>query len=285
MKENNIVWTYKNLEIVDNIEEKNWVTKYTRYYWPSSKIEYVKTWIAVPIWWSIFNTSEYDMFEIADFDNPVIKDILERIDTSIEKNKGIKDQMKKYLEDNSNYDFDSELYYTLLNISAILYNSLNKFEDDGNLQSRSTIIHWDNNTLSNVVLNNKAVCVEFSLIAQKFLQDKNVKSVFFSWEVLWNKEDEFWEKHTFIILESEKWLFVFDPSNPIVFREWSILPRISKTDVDFFSKIKRGWTALVEFTELLWKNTIYYWTWTWSSIFPEFDIVKDKIKASIEWIN
>jgi len=64
------------------------------------------------------------------------------------------------------------LYYILLNITAVLKKYLNNFSELKKVQDREAILDSNDNTLSNVLLNNKAACVEFSLIAQKYLQDK-----------------------------------------------------------------------------------------------------------------
>jgi len=50
-----IVWPYHNLEVAEKVGWKDDIVEYVRYFWPSSKIENIQSWEAIPVWWSMFN--------------------------------------------------------------------------------------------------------------------------------------------------------------------------------------------------------------------------------------
>ena len=68
--------------------------------------------------------------------------------------------------------------------------------------------------LSEVVSGKSAECAEIALLAHEWLNRQGIPNQYFSGNVMWNKEWEFSEPHSFILIPQEHGAIIFDPSNP-----------------------------------------------------------------------
>jgi len=86
--------------------------------------------------------------------------------------------------------------------------------------------------LSDVFEANSAECAEVAALAQKYLQENNISSSYFSGDVLWTTDDQFTEKHSFIVIRIGVRIFIYDPANPIMSTQ-GIMPGLYYTDNSF----------------------------------------------------
>ncbi len=112
--------------------------------------------------------------------------------------------------------------------------------------------------LSDVFEYKSAECAEIAALAQYFLQGEGVDSSFFSGEVLWNKDDEFGEKHSFVILrDKDKQQYIFDPANPTKMQH-GIYPSLYTVKPDFDAEVRKGQKRFVAGTNILTKREVSY---------------------------
>jgi hypothetical protein len=94
-------------------------------------------------------------------------------------------------------------------------------------------------TLSQILSDNHARCIEIALLAQKFLSEKGVKSRLFSGEALFNYtsgEANTPAPHTFLIIEHQGQEYIFDPANPTVLQNGTVLFSLLKPCTTFASR-------------------------------------------------
>lgn len=90
--------------------------------------------------------------------------------------------------------------------------------------------------LSESFVKGNAMCVEISLLAKKFLDMKGYESYLLSGEALFKYEkgaENIPQAHTFLVIKHNGQELVFDPSNPHVFANNSVVPKILKPRVPF----------------------------------------------------
>lgn len=121
--------------------------------------------------------------------------------------------------------------------------------------------------LSEVFENHGAECAEIAALAQYFLQDEGVNSSFFSGEVLWSKEDEFGEKHTFIVIEDRGRQYIFDPANPTKTQD-GIYPSLYMLKADFNAEARKGQKKFVAGTNILTKQEAFYGVGNGTNVSP-----------------
>ena len=68
--------------------------------------------------------------------------------------------------------------------------------------------------LSTVLKQDAAMCSEVALLAHKYLVDRGSNAKFVAGSVLWSRDDEFPEQHSFVAIERETDVLLYDPSNP-----------------------------------------------------------------------
>ncbi len=93
--------------------------------------------------------------------------------------------------------------------------------------------------LSEVFKENAAECAEIAALAQYFLQQKNINSSYFSGEVLWDKNEEFSGRHTFIVIRHGEKTYIYDPANPIETTQGKF-PNIYSVEANFDKEVRRG---------------------------------------------
>lgn len=235
---------------------------YTESYpaWAKNSSE-VKNWDKIISWSHSFAIADYDIFD----------SFFEELDEHIIKNK-----VKFSNEEISSLEsskFSTELYIKLGIFNSLINKKFPVQED--NPISRDDI-YSKNKTplLSELFKNGNQACVEYSMLAQKFLQDNNIKSSIFFWEVLWSLEniedldnDEiYWSAHTYIIIELNNKTFIYDPANPI-----HHYPRVLEVPWNFYEQMKNPRFShskvLLESKDIIFWVKSHYWTGTWDSIY------------------
>ncbi len=96
--------------------------------------------------------------------------------------------------------------------------------------------------LSDLFAKNQAECVEYSLLAKKFLDDHQIESQIMSGEMLRNyvpDGDNFTSAHTFLIIKHKDKEFIFDPANPSFSEEGTPILNLSKPCKSLSSQIDR----------------------------------------------
>ncbi|MDQ7009296.1 MAG: hypothetical protein Q9M94_03325 [Candidatus Gracilibacteria bacterium] len=266
------------LDVTSTIIRNGNIPKLTKYYGNTIKIDEIKDGDYIPVGGSILNDG-YSIFEIADFKSPIITDFMDKINHSLLKNQDNREFIKKDLKTKTN--FNGDLFYTLFVMGLVFgkYFNKNKNKNNSSLEIRSNILKGDNNCLSEVLKNNEGMCVEISLLAQKFFQDNNIKSSLFNGELLRNIDHEFGEQHTFLIISTEEGDFIFDPSNPFIYDNGIPFPKILKSN--FLDEMKKGSNIYVECEDIYFGKKFYYGNSTGLNIRPEFDIIKEKVVSLI----
>lgn len=121
--------------------------------------------------------------------------------------------------------------------------------------------------LSEVFESNSAECAEIAALAQYFLQDEGVDSRFFSGEVLWKKDYEFGEKHSFIIIRDKDKQYLFDPANPTKAQD-GMYPSLYTIKADFNAEVRKGQKRFVAGTNILTKQEAYYGVGNGTNVLP-----------------
>ena len=93
--------------------------------------------------------------------------------------------------------------------------------------------------LSDVFDGNIAECAEIAALAQKYLQQEGVPSAYFSGDVLWNRDTEFSEEHSFVVIRQGDEIYIYDPANPVSATDGKF-PSIYTTEPDFDDEMAKG---------------------------------------------
>jgi hypothetical protein len=118
-----------------------------------------------------------------------------------------------------------------------------------------------------------AECAEIAAISQHFLQRRGVNSKYFSGAVLWSREDEFAEPHSFIFIRWRGKEYVFDPANPMQGADGSIYPRILSAPSTFEAEIGKNAKVFVTCTNILSGGATFYGVDNHMNVIPEKHIV------------
>ncbi len=127
-------------------------------------------------------------------------------------------------------------------------------------------------SLSDVFKANAAHCAEIAALAQYYLQSQNIDSAYISGDVLWNKQSEFSEEHSFLEIKDGERAYLYDPTNPVDTTQ-GIFPSIYTTEVDFDQEIRKGHKKFITAKNIISKNEAYYGINDGTNIDSERDIV------------
>ena len=111
--------------------------------------------------------------------------------------------------------------------------------------------------LSDVFDANIAECAEIAILAQKFLQKENISSSYFNGDILKNKNEEFSEEHSFVIIRQEDKTYIYDPANPTDTTQ-GYFPSIYTTEADFDEEMSRGEKRFITSKNILSKKEVLY---------------------------
>lgn len=138
-----------------------------------------------------------------------------------------------------------------------------------NAATRNNMYAADNRQvkLSDIFQNKSAECAEIAALAQYFLQNEGIGSSFFSGEVLWNKDYEFGEKHSFVIIRDKDAQYIFDPANPTKAQD-GMYPSLYAVKANFDAEMRKGKKRFVTGTNILTKREAYYGVGNGTNVSP-----------------
>lgn len=165
-------------------------------------------------------------------------------------------ELKKWLN-SENIDFDENLFALLFSFSQKLNEKYSL--DLEKVGKRNEFFRMNNNEakLSDIFNNNTEACMEISILAQMYLQKEKINSSLFNGDVLWNKDFEFSENHTFIVIENDGKEYIYDPSNPLNSDSNIKIPNIYSVD-NFKKEISTGEKKFIKAKNLFTQKEAYY---------------------------
>ena len=201
---------------------------------------------------SIFS-DEANINVVGDFEN--LQDTLQEMHDIVFKYN--LPELKKWLE-SQGIKIDEKLFATLFAFQKTLEKRY-PIKEEG--QPTRELIYTQRGQkevkLSDLFANNTVACSEIAALAQYYLQQEGVTSKFFSGDVLWNREHEFSEKHSFIVISQEDQTYSFDPANPTSTTQ-GVFPSIYVTKPSFNDEIRKGQKRFVPATNILSKKEAFY---------------------------
>ncbi len=126
--------------------------------------------------------------------------------------------------------------------------------------------------LSDIFNANAAECAEIAALAQVYLQQEGVPSTYFSGDVLWNKDEEFSEEHSFIIIRQGDKVYIYDPANPTNTTSGKF-PSIYTAEANFDEEIAKRQKRFVTAKNLLSKKVAFFGTNDGTNVWAEKHIV------------
>lgn len=126
--------------------------------------------------------------------------------------------------------------------------------------------------LSDIFDANSAECAEIAALAQGYLQREGVDSTYFSGDVLWNRDHEFSEEHSFIVIRQGDKVYIYDPANPVITTEGKF-PSIYIIEAKFDEEMAKGQKRFVTVKNLLSNKEAFYGTSDGTNVWAERDIV------------
>ena len=206
----------------------------------------------IPVGGEHIFSSEADIKIIGDFDS------MDKFFQEIHKFSSLVDRkrVKDYLE-KQNLDIDEELFIPLYTITKALEKKLPPPQTEEERQERERkreelYKKYKNKEikLSRIVNEKIAECAEISALAQYALQKENISSSYFSGDLLRSKEQEFSEKHTFIVIRHKGRIYIYDPANPIN-TTGGLFPNINIVEVNFDEEMRKGQKRFVTAKNIL----------------------------------
>jgi|GEM_PF-6569787 hypothetical protein len=135
-------------------------------------------------------------------------------------------------------------------------------------------------TLSSIFERNVAECAEIAALAQVFLQNEGITSVYVGGSVLWELDLDpesfsYPEPHAFLIIHKEGHTYIYDPSNPINFEKVGYLPAIYEINGVNFEEEMIGMKGnkLITAKEIYTGRIAYFGGSDFRAISPEKDII------------
>ncbi len=201
---------------------------------------------------SIF-TNEMDISVVGDFEN------LQEVLQEMHDNTGIYNlpELKKWL-DSQGIGLDEKLFAYLFSFTKILEKRYpSSLEVQPARQQAYSKAKNGEVKLSELFANNTVACAEIAALAQYYLQQEGVESRYFSGAVLWDKQLEFAEEHSFIVIPQGEHQLLFDPMNPTNTTQ-GLFPSIYTTSANFDQEVRRRQKRFVPATNVLSKKQAYY---------------------------
>ena len=198
------------------------------------------------------------------------QNFFESVDKNVEnlrQNEGF----QKWVE-NTAPDFDAEILTRLLAFDNVLRQKYPHFQ----AQSKP---------LSQAFEKGVCQCAEIAILAQAYCERSGLQTKYFGGEVLFSKDEEFGNAHSFLTLETDKGSYIYDPANAIQSTSGLYYPKIAIQEVtpaqkrQFENKIHSPSgrnCAFLETTDILTKTKWYYGCGDGANIFPSFIISKNR---------
>jgi len=126
--------------------------------------------------------------------------------------------------------------------------------------------------LSDIFQANIAKCAEIAALAQAYLQREGVSSSYFSGDVLWNRDDEYSEQHSFIIIRHEGKNYIYDPANPTDTASGRF-PSIYTTEANFDDEMEKKQKKFITAKNVLSKKEAFYGTNNGTNVWADKHII------------
>lgn len=126
--------------------------------------------------------------------------------------------------------------------------------------------------LSDIFGANSAECAEIAALAQVYLQQEGVPSTYFSGDALWNRDDEFSEEHSFIVIRQGDKVYLYDPTNPVNTTAGKF-PSIYTTEAKFDEEMSKPQKRFVTAKNLVSKKEAFFGTNNGTNVWAEKDVV------------
>lgn len=180
-------------------------------------------------------------------------------------------QLKEWLS-KEGIEIDEKLFATLFAFTKELEA---EYPDDQNKADARRKLYSEKGAeikLSDIFSANAAECAEISALAQRYLQQEGVSSTYFSGDVLWKREDEFSEAHSFIIIRQGDKTYIYDPTNPVRTTSGKF-PSIYITETNFDEEMAKVQKKFVTAKNIVSKKEAFYGTNDGTNVWPEKHIV------------
>jgi len=206
----------------------------------------------VPVGGENLLSDEVNLKVIANFES--FKQIF--LETRELANKQNLPKLKEYL-DSQNMEIDEKLF---ANLYAFTKKLEEKYPDNPQKTEARRKMYGEKGKeikLSDVFSSNSAECAEIAALSQGYLQQENVSSTYFSGEVLWDRDGEYSEPHSFIIIRQKDKVYIYDPANPTSTTAGRN-PSIYTIEANFDKEMAKGQKRFVTAKNLLTKREAFY---------------------------
>jgi len=126
--------------------------------------------------------------------------------------------------------------------------------------------------LSDIFNANSAECAEIAALTQGYLQQEGISSSYFSGDVLWSKEDEFPEEHSFIIIKQGDKVYIYDPAKPTSTTSGKF-PSLYTVEANFDEEMAKGQKRFVTARNILSKKEAFFGVNNGTNVLVEKHIV------------
>lgn len=126
--------------------------------------------------------------------------------------------------------------------------------------------------LSDVFAANSAECAEIAALAQGYLQTFNLPATYFSGDALWDRDNEYSEEHSFIVIRLDGETLIYDPTNPTETNAGKF-PSIYALNADFDAEMAKNQKRFVTARNLLSKKEAFFGVNNGTNVIPEKHIV------------
>lgn len=222
----------------------------------------------IPVGGENFLSDEVNLKVTADFEN--FKQIF--LETHELADKQNLSKLKEYLN-SQGMEIDEKLF---ANLYAFTKKLEEKYPDNPKKAEARRKIYGEKGKeikLSDIFNSNSAECAEIAALAQRYLQQEDVSSTYFSGEVLWDKDDEYSESHSFIVIRQKDKTYIYDPANPTNTTAGKN-PSIYTIEANFDEEMIKGQKRFITAKNLLTKKEAFYGVnHTGANVIPEKNIV------------
>lgn len=206
----------------------------------------------IPVGGSSQFSDEVDIGFVGDFDH--FKDLFEEMHQAIPLYNT--EQLRNWIE-TQQIDIDPNLIATLEAFTRKLQDKHPPKPENASKRNELYAKFANPPKMSEVFETQAQECGEIAALAQGYLEREGLESSYFSGDVLWNRDHEFSEKHSFIVLNDRGKQIIFDPTNPTN-TSGGYLPSIYTMNADFTSEVSKGQKRFVTATNILTKRNAYF---------------------------
>jgi len=152
---------------------------------------------------------------------------------------------------------DSNIFASIGSFTKVFEKMYSPSEDTSSSRQKLYQEKKTNIKLSDILGKGYGECAEIAAIAQYWLQQQGIDSSYFSGDVLWEKDNEFSENHSFIIIKQGDKSLIFDPTNPTKTTSGNF-PSIYNFDVDFNKEVRKNKKIFIAAKNILSNKKTYF---------------------------